>query len=109
MTDFSVETLDDALYTLVELCRSSHLEEGFIVECIEHGVVEVSGSSLQEWRFTNGARLRLQKAWRLHRDLELQPAALPLVLQLLGELETLQQENRRLRLWLQHWESDIGP
>jgi chaperone modulatory protein CbpM len=107
MTDFSVETLDDALYTLVELCRGSHLEESFIVECIEHGVVEVSGSSVREWRFSNGARLRLQKAWRLHRDLELQPAALPLVLQLLSEVETLRQENRRLRSWLGHWGSDI--
>jgi chaperone modulatory protein CbpM len=107
MTDFSVETLDEALYTLVELCRSSHLEEGFIVACIEHGVVEVSGASMQQWRFSNGSRLRLQKAWRLHRDLELQPAALPLVLQLLGEVDALHQENRRLRLLLEHWENSI--
>ncbi|MDR0781197.1 MAG: chaperone modulator CbpM [Pseudomonadales bacterium] len=105
MTDCKVQTLDDALYTLVEVCQCSQLDAGFVTACIEHGVVEVSGEELPKWRFTHRSLLCLQKAWRLHRDLEVQPAALPLVLQLLGELEALQQENHRLRAWLRHWDS----
>lgn len=104
MSDIRIESLDEALYTLVELCTSSQLEEGFIISCIEHGVVEVSGSSVRHWRFTNRARLQLQKAWRLHRDLEVQPSALPLVMELLGELESLRLENERLRRRLRQWE-----
>ncbi|MDR2212302.1 MAG: chaperone modulator CbpM [Pseudomonadales bacterium] len=107
MTDFIVESLDDTLYSLVELCACCHLEEGFVVTCIEHGVVEVNGPLSAQWRFSNRARLRLQKAWRLHRDLDVQPAALPLVLQLLGELDALRQENRGLYLRLRHWEDGL--
>lgn len=104
MNELSVESLDEALYSLVELCRRAHLDENFVLTCIEHGVVEVAGTTVEEWRFTNRARLQLQKAWRLHHDLEVQPALLPLVLELLGEVEALRQENRHLRLRLRHWE-----
>ena len=104
MSDLKIESLDDALYSLVELCATGHLEERFVITCIEHGVVEVVGSSVQHWRFTNRARLRLQQAWRLHRDLELQPAALPLVVELLADIDALRLENQMLRARLQHWE-----
>ncbi|HWK54902.1 MAG TPA: chaperone modulator CbpM [Hyphomicrobiales bacterium] len=104
MTDLIVETSEDGLYTLVELREGCRLQESFIVSCVELGVVEVRGRAPTEWRFSNQSRLQLLRAWRLHHDLELQLAALPLVLELLDEIGTLRSETELLRLRLAHWE-----
>ena len=92
-------------WSLQELATSTQLTPDFVVQCVECGVAEVQGSQLQ-WRFDPGARQRLQRAWRLHRDLELQISALPLVMDLLEEVETLRSEAERLRNRLRQWERE---
>jgi hypothetical protein len=83
-TLFTVEQNGEELWwSLQELSNSSALQPEFIVQCVELGLVDASGVQTQ-WRFNSDGRFRLQKAWRLHRDLEVQVSALPLVLQLLG-------------------------
>jgi chaperone modulatory protein CbpM len=97
---------DDALAfcNLDDLCRRTRLDEAFVIECVEHGVAPVSGQEVVAWRFSMTAILRLQKAWRLHRDLELQVSGLALVLDLLEERDQLLQEIEDLRRRLAHWE-----
>jgi chaperone modulatory protein CbpM len=101
MQDIVVE---NGHYTLVELRECSRLQESFIIACVEHGVIEVSGAAPPQWRFGNRERQQLQKAWRLHQDLELQISALPLVLELLDEIDALRSEAQLLRQRLGHWE-----
>jgi chaperone modulatory protein CbpM len=107
-TDVSDDLIhtDDALAfcSLDDLCRRTRLDEGFVVECVEHGVAHVAGQEVLAWRFSMTAILRLQKAWRLHRDLDLHVSNLPLVLDLLEERDQLLQEIEDLRLRLRHWE-----
>jgi chaperone modulatory protein CbpM len=93
-----------AFCNLDDLCRRTRLDESFIIECVEHGVAPVSGHEVVAWRFSMTAILRLQKAWRLHRDLELQVSSLALVLDLLEERDQLLQEIEDLRGRLSHWE-----
>jgi chaperone modulatory protein CbpM len=97
---------DDALAfcSLEDLCRRTRLDEGFVIECVEHGVAHVAGGEIVAWRFSITAILRLQKAWRLHRDLELQVGSLALVLDLLEERDQLLQEIADLRGRLGQWE-----
>ncbi|HEY0963735.1 MAG TPA: chaperone modulator CbpM [Pseudomonadales bacterium] len=90
--------------TLADVCRRTRLEEHFIIECVEQGVAHVSGDQSISWRFSVMSILRLQKAWRLHRDLELQVSSLPLVLDLLEERDQLRQQLDELRARLGHWE-----
>lgn len=90
--------------TLGEVCRRTRINEAFIVECVEHGVAPVAGTDSPAWRFSVMSILRLQKAWRLHRDLELQVSSLALVLDLLDERDQLQQQLDELRARLGHWE-----
>jgi hypothetical protein len=105
-TVFTVEQNGDELWWSVqELTSSSALEPGFIEQCVELGLIEVSGPPLQ-WRFNDEGRLLLNKAWRLHHDLEVHVSALPLVLQLIDELDELRQEAEALRLRLRHWEQN---
>ena len=107
-TLFTVEQNGEELWwSLQELSNSSALQPEFIVQCVELGLVDASGVQTQ-WRFNSDGRFRLQKAWRLHRDLEVQVSALPLVLQLLDELGELRQEAAYPRKRLQHWEQSQG-
>lgn len=104
MTDLIVESAQDGLYTLVELRERCRLQESFIVACVEQGVVEVRGNAPTQWRFSHQSRLQLLRAWRLHHDLDLQLTALPLVLELLDEIDSLRSEAELLRLRLARWE-----
>lgn len=103
-TLFTVESNGEELWwTLQELSSSGTLQSEFIVQCVELGLIDASGSSSQ-WRFNSEGRSRLQKAWRVHRDLEVHVSALPLVLQLIDELDELRAEAEQLRVRLQRWE-----
>ncbi len=107
-TVFTVESNDDGLWwTLQQLTDASTLDSGFIEQCVALGLVELSGLPSQ-WRISPPVRLRLERAWRLHRDLELHPSALPLVLELLEEVDALRQESAQLRQRLRHWEHGHG-
>jgi hypothetical protein len=90
--------------SLQELIESTPLEPLFVLQCVELGLTDVSGSQL-EWRFGNAERHKLLKAWRLHTDLELHISALPLVLELLEEVEALRADIVGLRSRLHHWEA----
>jgi chaperone modulatory protein CbpM len=96
---------DNPVYTFVELVQCSRLDEGFVIQCVEYGIAEAEGSGRQDWLFQAEALLKLQRAWRLHRDLEVQVSSLVLVLDLLDEVEELRRECELLRQRLQHWEA----
>lgn len=78
-----------------ELCRVCELSEELLVEWVAEGVTEPRASGGGDWRFGPRQLRRVRKARRLQVDLELETASLPLVLDLLDEIEQLR---RRVRL-----------
>jgi MerR HTH family regulatory protein len=105
-TVLTVEADADGLWwTLHQLTSASALQADFIAECVALGLADVSGEPV-EWRFSSPTRLLIEKAWRLHRDLDVPATALPLVLQLLEEIDYLHTEAAQLRARLRHWEGD---
>jgi chaperone modulatory protein CbpM len=90
--------------SLTELCQRLPLHQHFVVECVEHGVVHVPGQRPLEWVFTSTEIVRIQKAHRLHRDLDIQISNLALVLDLLDQRDALEQEVIALRGRLSWWE-----
>lgn len=92
------------VYSLDDACRRLLLDRHFIVSCVEYDVAEVRGTNPAEWTFTSWTLLRIQKAYRLHRDLDIHPASLGLILELLDEREALREEVGMLRRRLSHWE-----
>src|SRR5688500_8672463 len=87
-----------------ELCLRNNIDTEFVVQCVEVGIVDAQGNSPVEWSFTSRAAVRIQKAYRLQRDLEINLNGLAMVLDLLEEIETLQDEVTSLRKRLSHWE-----
>ena len=74
---------------------------GFIVE---HGIVEPSGPTPEQWLFDASALAIVKRAFRLQADLQIEWAGVALALQLLDELEHLRAENSHLRRRLSRFE-----
>ena len=87
-----------------ELCLRNNIDTDFVVQCVEVGIADAQGNSPVEWSFTSRAAVRIQKAYRLQRGLEINLNGLAMVLDLLEEIETLQDEVTNLRKRLSHWE-----
>ena len=82
-------SLDDA-------CRSCAMSRDEALAFIAEGIVAPLAASDDpaQWRFDTSRLVRLRRARRLQRELELDVAAVALVLDLLEEIERL-----RARLW----------
>jgi chaperone modulatory protein CbpM len=79
-------TLDEVSF----YCRA-HRDE--IIALVEEGVLEPQGSHADTWRFGGHSLRRAAKALRLQRDLEIDPAAVALVLDLLEEIDVLRAQS----------------
>jgi MerR HTH family regulatory protein len=93
-------------YSLQQLCQRSSFDEHFVTECVEHGVTQVPGSDPVAWVFTTTTILRLQRAWRLHQDLDIHINDLDFILELLEDREVLKKQVESLQKRLHQWELD---
>lgn len=81
-----------------ELCQCVSISQAQIVDLVEQGVLRPeTGVRQQEWRFSHVAVTVVGRAERLHRQLAVEWADMPLVLELLAELNELRAENSMLK------------
>lgn len=96
MTRYEVELFEqETELHLSELCRICDVSREVVIEWVQEGVVEPHGEA--QWRFPARQLGRLRRASRLQQDLELESHVLPVVLDLLEEIERLRNEVRVLR------------
>jgi chaperone modulatory protein CbpM len=87
---------DEIHLTLFELSRACRVPEERILGWVGEGLLEPTGESPPQWRFTGPALRRTRVAVRLTRDLDLNPPGVALALELLEEIESLRAQLRRL-------------
>ncbi|WP_299150876.1 chaperone modulator CbpM [uncultured Tateyamaria sp.] len=75
--------------TLQDLCRFCHADEAWVIELVEHGVLDPVGETRSDWRFVGTSIVRAKKAHRLNRDLGVNTAGVALVLDLLEERDAV--------------------
>lgn len=75
--------------TLQDLCRFCHADEAWVIELVEHGVLDPIGATSSNWRFVGSSIRRAKKARRLNRDLGVNTAGVALVLDLLDERDSV--------------------
>ena len=80
---------------LDQVCRLCGLDSAELVDWLREGVVDAQKPAGDHWRFNARQVRRVYVARRLKRDLELDTHALPVVLDLIEEVQTLR---RRVRL-----------
>lgn len=89
--------------SLDDICEAVELPEKTFVEIVEHGIISPSGELPAEWSFDLTMVSIAKRATRLHRDLELDWAAIAVILELIEERDFLKLENDALRQRLQRF------
>lgn len=87
-----------------EFCQCAELPQSVLLEIVEHGIVEPSGSTPEQWRFSTHSLAIVKRAFRLQVELQIEWAGVALALQLLDDLEHLRAENSHLRRRLSRFE-----
>ncbi|NNE82137.1 MAG: hypothetical protein HKN18_17845 [Silicimonas sp.] len=82
--------------SLQDLCQFCQADEAWVVELVEHGVLEPEGSNVQTWQFHGVSIARAKRARRLNRDLGINVAGVALVLELLEERDAMMKRLARL-------------
>ena len=91
--DTTAQQEPDAVLTLEQLCRVCAVQTEFVLTLLEEGVAQpIEGQRPETWRFSQVQVRRVSVAWRLQRDLGVNPAGAALALQLLDEMETLRAQ-----------------
>jgi chaperone modulatory protein CbpM len=80
-----------------QFCQVSDIPAAYVIEIVEHGILEPQGLKPDEWLFDDHALITARRAARLQRELELEWEGVALALDLLDELEHVRAENRMLR------------
>ena len=75
--------------SLQDLCRFCQADEAWVIEMVEHGVLDPIGGTSSNWRFVGTSIRRAKKARRLSRDLGVNTAGVALVLDLLDERDAV--------------------
>ena len=92
-------------YTLKQICQRHTLEDDFVVQCVDYGITEVrGGEKAEDWVFSINCIPRLEKAYRLQRDLGLDFTGLAVVLDLLDHIEDLNDRLDSLSNRLNEWQ-----
>ncbi len=94
------ETQQEATLPLKELCTVCNVEETYIIEMVEMGILEPYGKVAASWEFSIVQIHRLRKAQRLQSDLSLNLAGVALSLELLDEMEELRNSIKKLEYQL---------
>ena len=85
---------EEITLSLEELSRACTVDSEQVVSLVEVGVLEPIGDERGHWGFSGLSLIRARTALRLQHDLEINPAGLAVVLDLLEEINELR---RRLR------------
>lgn len=80
--------------TLEELCERCEMSRDAVSAYIEHGLIDVEGD-VSQWRFSQVNIVKLRAAYRVERDLSLNPAGATLALELMSQIDALKSQIRR--------------
>jgi chaperone modulatory protein CbpM len=83
------------IYRLREVCQACGVHAEDIVEMVDEGVIEVTGTDVRQWRFTGSSVVRIRTVLRLQRDLRVNLAGAALALTLLDEVDALRAKLAR--------------
>lgn len=78
--------------TLSELCHFCDADDAWVVDLVDHGVLEPDGRSIEDWTFRAVHIARAKKARRLYLDLGINIEGIALILELLEERDTLRRQ-----------------
>lgn len=94
---WTVETLvveEQVSFGIAALCHASGADRSQVQALVAEGLLQPTGAGPADWLFWGEALPQTRRALRLARDLELDLAAVALVLDLLAEIDQLRSRLR---------------
>lgn len=91
-----IETNLMVRFSLEEVCHRAELPNEILIAIVEEGILSPQGQSPEEWCFDASMLCTAKRAARLHRDLGIEWASIPLFLDMIDELEQLRAQNKTL-------------
>ncbi|MFC6300781.1 chaperone modulatory protein CbpM [Pseudomonas sp. CCM 7893] len=82
---------------MTEFCEATELSVAYVIEIVEHGIVEPEGTNPESWHFTDYELALAKRASTLRKDLDLEWEGVALALNLLEEVQQLRAENQMLK------------
>ncbi|EJM76359.1 chaperone modulator CbpM [Pseudomonas sp. GM55] len=82
---------------MAEFCEATELSDVYVIEIVEHGILEPQGAQPKDWRFNDYELTLAKRAAKLRRDLDLEWEGVALALDLLEEVRQLRAENEMLK------------
>lgn len=95
VTTATVVVEEHVSFNLLALCRASGADLEQVQALVGEGLLQPTGPGPQDWQFQGDALPQTRRALRLARDLDLDLAAVALVLDLLAEIDRLRSRLRR--------------
>jgi chaperone modulatory protein CbpM len=88
---------NEQVYSVTQLCEAYHISEGFLMQLLEHGLLDTVTPPAKQNHFNVQMVKRICSARRLQDDLGVNIEGVVLVIELLDELEQLRSELSILR------------
>ena len=88
-------------------CEEAGIPATYVIEIVEHGIIEPQGRTPDVWRFDDYELAIAQRATKLHNDLEMEWEGVALALALIEEVQQLRAENQRLKQQLGRFVGDL--
>ena len=88
-------------------CEEAGIPATYVIEIVEHGIIEPQGRTPDVWRFEDYELAIAQRATKLHHDLEMEWEGVALALDLIEEVQQLRAENQRLKQQLGRFVGDL--
>ena len=83
---------EDYSLTLRQICRICTVHTEHILELVEEGILEPTGTTVEHYRFRVDSLRRVQVSCRLQQDLGINLAGVALAFDLLEEIEQLRNK-----------------
>ena len=88
-------------------CEEANIPATYVIEIVEHGIIEPQGRTPDVWRFDDYDLAIAQRATKLHNDWEMEWEGVALALALIEEVQQLRAENQRLKQQLGRFVGDL--
>lgn len=79
-------------FTVIEVCQKYHISKDLLVELVEQGLFDTDTTDIEHVVFNAPSLRRIEIAFRLHRDLEINLQGVALALELLDEIDQMRGE-----------------
>lgn len=88
---------DTSYFSFQEVCERYHIPKELLAEMIEYGLFSPQSAPVEQYYLSPRDLKRLESAFRLHRDLEVNLPGVALALDLLEQLEEMRSELEIMR------------